>query len=184
MKILALLTCVVSLNFAFGQKYLTRNGYIKFYSEAPIENIEAVNNEVNSALDIKTGDFVFKVNMKKFEFEKSLMQEHFNENYVESDKFPYSIFTGKIKNINSIDFSKNGSNLIEVQGDLTIHGKTKKISQKGTLEISNNVITGNAVFMISLDDYKIKIPKVLFYNIAETIEITVNVKLSKFENQD
>ena len=82
-----------------AQKYITKNGYIKFYSETPIETIEAHNRQVNSALDRETGDFVFKVLMRSFEFEKALMQEHFNENYVESENFPNATFKGKVTNL-------------------------------------------------------------------------------------
>ena len=81
---------------AFSQKYLTKNGSIRFYSETPMETIQADNKQVNSALDVQTGDFVFKVLIKSFLFEKALMQEHFNENYMESDKMPDATFTGKI----------------------------------------------------------------------------------------
>ena len=92
-----------------AQRYITKNGHIKFYSETPMETIEANNHQVNSALDIATGDFVFKVLMKSFEFEKALMQEHFNENYVESDKYPNATFKGKVLNISEYDFKSNNS---------------------------------------------------------------------------
>ena len=106
MKKIKLLSIVFILvaSAGYSQKYITKNGYIKFYSETPMETIEAHNRQVNSALDISTGDFVFKVLIKSFEFEKALMQEHFNENYMESDKFPDATFTGKITNLSSINF--------------------------------------------------------------------------------
>ena len=92
----------------FAQKYITKNGKINFYSDAPMEKIEAKNNEVKAALDASTGDIVFQVLITSFEFKQALMQEHFNENYMESPKFPNSTFKGKINNLKDINFSKNG----------------------------------------------------------------------------
>jgi len=161
----------------FGQKYVTKNGHIKFYSETPMETIEAHNRQVNSALDIATGDFVFKVLIKSFEFEKALMQEHFNENYLESDKFPDATFTGKITNLSSIDFAKEGKYEAEVEGFLKIHGETKKVNEKGTFEVSGGKIFGKAVFMVHIADYKVKIPNTVINNIAEDVEVTVDIGL-------
>lgn len=164
----------------FSQKYMTKNGSIRFYSETPIETIQADNKQVNSALDIQTGDFVFKVLMKSFVFEKALMQEHFNENYVESDKFPNATFQGKITNLSAISFLKEGTYEATVEGDLTIHGVTKKISEKGTFTVkAGDKIHGTSKFMVKPADYGIKIPSTVMNNIAETIEVTVDVELSK-----
>lgn len=164
-----------------AQKFITKTGHIKFFSDAPTEDIEANNHSVNSALDIKTGDFVFKVLMKSFEFKKALMQEHFNENYVESDKFPNATFVGKITNLSDIDFTKDGTYKADVEGDLTIHGITQKIKESGSFIVSNGEIHGNSVFKISLSDYNIKIPKAVSKNIAEEIEITVDVILKELK---
>jgi len=164
-----------------AQRYLTKNGHIKFYSETPMETIEANNQQVNSALDISTGDFVFKVLMKSFEFEKALMQEHFNENYVESDKFPNTTFKGKILKISGYDLTSEGTYEVEVEGDLTMHGVTKKVTEKGTLSVSDNGIEGKAVFIVKPEDYKIKIPKTVVDNIAEELEVTVHVKLEEYK---
>ena len=165
---------------ASAQKYLTKNGHIKFYSETPLETIEAMNQQVNSALDAETGDFVFKVLMKSFVFEKALMQEHFNENYVESDKFPNATFQGKVINVSAIDFKKDGVYDATVEGELTIHGITQKINEKGTFTVKpGDKIHGNSKFLIKPADYKIKIPSTVVKNIAETIEVTIDVELSR-----
>lgn len=164
----------------YSQKYMTKNGSIHFYSETPIETIQADNKQVNSALDIQTGDFVFKVLMKSFVFEKALMQEHFNENYVESDKFPNATFQGKVSNLSAINFTKEGTYEATVEGDLTIHGVTRKISEKGTFTVKpGDIIHANSKFMVKPADYDIKIPATVMKNIAETIEVTVDVELSK-----
>jgi hypothetical protein len=94
---------------ANAQKFMTKNGYIGFYSHTPVEDIKADNNQVASVLDVSTGEIAFQVLIKSFQFEKALMQEHFNENYLESDKFPRSTFSGKITNISEVNFSKTGN---------------------------------------------------------------------------
>jgi len=180
-KSILLLSITLIAFTAFSQRYLTKNGHIKFYSETPVETIEAHNRQVNSALDIETGDFVFKVLMKSFEFEKALMQEHFNENYVESDKFPNAMFKGKVVNTEDVDFSVNGKYNVVVEGDLTIHGVTNKISEKGTFTVTGENIEGQAEFVLKPEDYKIKIPKTVINNIAEEIEVTVDVTLEPFQ---
>jgi polyisoprenoid-binding protein YceI len=183
MKKLKLLVVILIVTIASGysQKYITKNGYIKFYSETPVEKIEAHNRAVNSALDVTTGDFVFKVLIKSFEFEKALMQEHFNENYLESDKFPDATFTGKITNLTAIDFTKDGKYEAEVEGDLKIHGEIKKVKEKATFEVSGEKINGKSVFIVRLADYKIKIPNTVINNISETIEVTVDVNLERLK---
>jgi polyisoprenoid-binding protein YceI len=164
----------------YAQKYMTKNGNIKFYSETPMETIEANNNQVNAALDTQTGDLVFKVLIKSFQFEKALMQEHFNENYMESDKFPNSTFKGKIANLSSIGFSKEGTYEAVIEGDMTIHGVTKKISEKGTFTVkAGDKIHGSSIFNVKPADYEIKIPGTVVKNIAETLEVTVDIELSK-----
>jgi polyisoprenoid-binding protein YceI len=162
-----------------AQKFLTKTGTIKFFSDAPLEKIEALNRQVNSALDLTTGGFVFKVLMKSFEFEKALMQEHFNENYVESDKYPSAKFEGKVTNIQDINFEKDGIYEANVEGKLTLHGVTKEIKEKGTFEVKKGKLTGKAKFNLTLADYNIKIPGNVGNNLSKTIEITVDLTLDK-----
>ena len=164
-----------------AQRYITKNGHIKFYSETPMETIEADNHQVNSALDLSTGDFVFKVLMKSFEFEKALMQEHFNENYVESDKFPNATFKGKVINVKDYNFTIDNTFEVVVEGDLTMHGVTKKVSEKGTFTVKDSQVKGTATFIVKPEDYGIKIPKTVVDNIAEEIEVTVDVKLEEYK---
>lgn len=180
-KILLTLILAAGIYSLQAQKYITKNGHIKFFSSAPLEDIEANNHQVNSALDIKTGDFVFKVLMKAFEFEKALMQEHFNENYVESHKFPNASFVGKVMNLDEIDFTKDGTYNAIVEGDLTIHGVTKQVKEEGTFTVKDGQISGKAIFNVKVADYEIKIPKNLAKNIAEVVEVTVDVKLDKYK---
>ena len=177
--IVLLLGLVGSLS-VHAQKYMTKNGNIMFYSETPMETIKAVNDQVNAALDIQTGEIVFKVLIQSFQFPKALMQEHFNENYMESDKFPNSTFKGKITNISSIDFSKEGTYDAVIEGDMTIHGVTNHISEKGTIIVeTGDKIHATSKFLVKVADYNIKIPGTVINNIAESIEVTVNVDLAK-----
>jgi len=164
---------------AQAQKYLTKTGQITFYSETPLETIQADNRQVNAALDPLSGDFVFKVLIKSFQFEKALMQEHFNENYMESDQYPNSTFQGKVTNISQIDFNKPGTYDALIEGDLTIHNITRKISEKGTFTVESGVVKGHSKFKVRPEDYEIKIPKTVMNNIAEVIEVTVNVELNR-----
>lgn len=181
MKKIVFFTLVVMSIAVSGQaqKYVTKNGFIKFYSDAAIEKIEAMNRQVNAAMDITTGDFVFRVLMKSFTFEKALMQEHFNENYVESDKFPNATFLGKIINIKDVNISKDANYPVNVEGKLTMHGETKQVSEKGTFEVKEGKLIGKAKFNITLSDYKISIPNTSVNNISKTIEITIEVILDK-----
>jgi polyisoprenoid-binding protein YceI len=180
-KIITLFLLLTLVSFSgYSQKYMTKTGFIRFYSETPIETIQADNKQVNAALDSQTGDFVFKVLMKSFLFEKALMQEHFNENYVESDKFPNATFQGKVMNLSQVDFSKEGTYDATIEGDLTIHGVTRKISEKGSFEVkAGGKVQGKSKFMVKPADYDIKIPGAVVKNIAESIEVTVDVELLK-----
>ncbi|MFH1120262.1 MAG: YceI family protein [Bacteroidota bacterium] len=181
MKQLTVLILLVFLAFegSQAQKYITKTGHIRFFSGTPVEDIEAHNRQVNCALDQQTGDFVFKILMKSFQFEKALMQEHFNENYVESDKYPNASFNGKVQNIQGIDFSKNGVYKTTVEGDLTIKGVTKRVTEKGSFEIKDGKVNGKSTFNVLLSDYDIKIPNTVANNISKTIQIDVEVNLEK-----
>ncbi len=164
-----------------AQKYITKNGHIRFFSSTPVEDIEAHNRQVNSALDQQSGEFVFRVLIKSFQFEKALMQEHFNENYMESDKYPNASFSGTVVNIKDVDFEKNGVYPVTVEGDLTIRGITKKISERGILEVIDGKVSGKSTFNVLLADYGIKVPAAVTNNIARSIQVDVDVLLSKLE---
>ena len=178
-NIFALLTTLIlSLSLSYGQLYYTSNGQITFYSKAPLEDIEAKNKQVSCAIDFSKGQMAFSMLMNAFQFEKALMQEHFNERYVESHKFPKATFAGSIQDIENINLSIAGSYSVTVSGKLTIHGVTQSVSSKGILKVSDdNSIRANSTFTINLEDYNVKIPTMYIDNISESIEIEVNVKL-------
>jgi hypothetical protein len=179
MKRLFFLILLLNLAFALNaQKYMTKNGYIGFFSHTPMEDIKGDNNQVAGVLDISTGEMVFQALIKSFHFDRALMEEHFNENYMESDKFPKTSFKGKITNLSSVNFSKNGTYDVTVEGDLTIHDVTNKISVNGTIEIVTGGINANSKFNIVPEDYKINIPGVVREKINKNLEVTVTMKYS------
>jgi hypothetical protein len=156
-------------------KYFTKQGKISFYSETPMEKIEAHNSRVTSVLDAESGKIEFMALIKAFEFEKALMQEHFNENYMESSKYPKASFKGTITDMKSVDLKKDGTYNVEVKGDLTIHGVTKNITEKATIKVKGGVISAETSFNVALKDYNIKIPTVVNNKIAEVIQVKVNI---------
>jgi hypothetical protein len=182
-RIVILFTISFFFLAANGQKFMTKNGYIGFFSRTAIEDIKADNNQVAGVLDISTGEIVFQVLIKSFHFEKALMEEHFNENYMESDKFPKSSFRGKITNLSSVDFTKQGKYDVTVEGDLNMHDVTNKISTKGTIEVVQGGVNATSKFNIVPEDYKINIPGVVRDNIAKTLEVTVNMKYTPVESK-
>ncbi|MEO9967875.1 MAG: YceI family protein [Reichenbachiella sp.] len=153
-----------------AQKYVSENSHIRFYSSAPVEDIEAVNTGSKSVIDKENGAFAFSIPNNQFEFKKKLMQEHFNENYMESEKYPKSTFTGKVENWDATA----GDKTVVASGQLTIHGVTTQVSTTAQLSIQGERMIVDSTFPVALAEYKIKIPKALFYNIADTVEVTVH----------
>lgn len=175
---LSLLLLYFSLQLFAQEKYYTKTGYIDFYSEAPLENITAKNENVAAFIDISTGEVQFAVLMKSFQFEKALMQEHFNENYVESHKFPKATFKGNIENYDQSMLTRSGNHTVKVSGDLTIHGVTNKLSVEVKLmSTGGDSVEGTTTFIVKPEDFDIKIPKAVRDNIAKEIEVNVKVNL-------
>lgn len=177
-RLLLLSGLLFLISESIAQTFITRNGTIRFFSEAPLENIEAVNRQVSSALDAETGEFVFRVVMRSFSFEKALMQQHFNDNFVESHLYPNATFQGQMLQIGEIDFNSDGEYDVTVEGDLTMKDVTRFISEKGVLRISDGNVMGESVFIIRPEEYNITIPSRYARNIAQEIEVTVNVNLA------
>jgi len=174
-----LLAIVLPALPALSQKYMTRTGRISFFSATPLENIEAINNEAAAVLDSKTGAVSFQVPVKSFRFEKRLMQDHFNEDYMESDTYPKASFSGQISGWEDIDFSKDGSYQVKAAGTLVIHGVSRTVTLPGTISLKEDVVTIYCKFGVKPADHKIRIPSLVSANIAEEIEVTVNTILKK-----
>lgn len=163
---------------SIGQKYVSTESMVSFYSEAPVENIEAKNTKAKSILDLSTGGIVFSIPISSFVFDKGLMQEHFNEKYMESDKYPKATFSGKIL---GFVLDKEGVQKVNGKGKLTIHGVEQEIEHSGEMTYHEGKITLNHFFEVAIKDYKIKIPKVLWQNIAEVIEVKLTFEYAPYE---
>jgi hypothetical protein len=170
-----LLAILIASQAVTAQKYISKNGHIWFIASTPLENIEAHNNQAVSVLNPDDGTIQFLLLIKSFEFKVALMQEHFNENYMESDKIPKASFTGKVTSIDQIDFKKDGTYPAEVTGDLTIHGVTKSVSVRGTFTVSGKTLYAKAKFITMPKDYNINIPAVVENKIAKEVEVNLDV---------
>ena len=166
---------IASLN-SVAQKYSLSQGVITFFSEATLEDIKADNRKVSSLFDTSTGDIAFSVPISEFQFDKKLMQQHFNEKYMESDKYPRATFSGKI-----LGFSAESSSTqqVKAQGKLTIHGVTNEINVPGTIIFNSSGLSMESKFIVRLEDYKIKIPQLMWQNIAEQVDVTVDLHYIK-----
>ncbi len=177
-KILLLLSIVFGTATLYSQDlYKAIDGSIAFFSETPMENIDAVNKTLKALLNTKNGEMAFVVTNVGFVFDKPLMGEHFNENYMESDKYKVSIFKGKITE--TIDYTKNGEHDVTVLGSLDVHGVSQERSITGKVLVKDGTIILNSNFDIKLKDHKIKIPKIVTENIAEFVNVKVNITLTQ-----
>ena len=177
--VLVLLVCnmqVVNAQTPSAQKvYATKTGQIFFNATGGAVAIAAVNNQVDSKFVDATGQIIFGVLVKGFKFENQLMEDHFNENYMESTQFPKADFKGYIKNIKEVNFTKDGTYPITIEGNLTIHGTAQKVSTNGTLQIAEGKPTITGEFSIKIKDYGIK-GLYIGEKIANEAKIKVNCK--------
>ena len=173
----------VSLFSTAQSKYFTRNGKVSFDATSPSspEKIDGKNEKATSVLDASNGQLEFAVLMKAFMFEKALMEEHFNENYVESDKFPKATFKGVIRNMSEINLLKDGTYVTKVAGKLTLHGVTKDVETTGTITVKGGSVSAKSDFKILLSDYNIQVPSLVQDKVAKeaTISVDVNYDLLK-----
>jgi polyisoprenoid-binding protein YceI len=169
----AILAILVSFNVNAQKLFFTKNGHVDFFSSAPMENIKANNEKVTSVINLTTGEIEFSILNMAFQFKKALMQEHFNENYMESSSYPKSTFKGKLVNLDQVNFDVDGTYPAEVTGDITIHGVTKNITAKGTITVKDGKFKAESSFMLKPEDFNIKIPSLVRNNIAKEIKVTV-----------
>jgi polyisoprenoid-binding protein YceI len=158
---------------SFGQQYITRNGFVGFYSKTPLEDIKAENTQVFAAIDVAKKNIAFTLLLKGFVFTKELMQEHFNENYVESDKYPKAVFTGSYTG--DVTADKDGSYKVMIEGTLTFHNVSKPIEVPGTLAVHPGKISGTCTFAVKPEDYNINIPSLVRDKIAKEMTVTVKI---------
>jgi polyisoprenoid-binding protein YceI len=180
MKILAFITSLVFIIHVNAQTYLTRNGSISFYSHTPLEDVNAENNEVASSLNTSTGAFEFKAAIKSFHFKKTAMEQHFgDEDYMDAEKYPKASFSGKINDLSSVNFEKDGTYKVNVQGNLTIKDVTKPISAEGTITVKNGVIIAQSNFDVNRKEYHVIGEAFVQKKIEDEIHLSVNCQYEK-----
>lgn len=157
-------------------RFKTTEGEIQFNSSTPLEDIDALNKEVNAIIDLESGNFAVVMLVKDFSFERKLMQEHFNENYLESDKFPKATFSGIIENL-EFDNINDATSERKINGKITIHGITRKLNTKVQLRKKDNGIIMNSSFVIRPEDHGIEVPKIVFNKIAREVDVSVKLHL-------
>lgn len=178
-KVILLFIIAVSSSSLSAQIYMAKSCEIGFFSASPLENIEAINKASKPLINIATNDVQIKMVMSAFVFEKPLMQEHFNENYMESEKIPNAFFKGKINE--KIDWAKDGEYKVTVTGKLTIHGVDKDRTIDGLVTVKGSTMMINTKFNVHIADHGVKVPSLYIQNIAEDVEVKVNAILEPFK---
>ena len=172
-SLLVLLT-FAALGDAHAQsKYMTKAGRVSFFSASPIEDIEARNEQVAAVLDFGAGQLAFSLPVKGFVFKRTLMQEHFNENYLESDKFPKATFAGRFVGFDASVLATPGPHNVQVEGDLTLHGVTHRVQIPTSVELKGRTLLAFAMFSVQTADYNISIPLIVRDNIAKAVTVRV-----------
>ncbi|HYV93214.1 MAG TPA: YceI family protein [Chitinophagales bacterium] len=174
--LLFLLSIVFYFSATAQYVYLDTTGTVSFFSETVVEDIDATSNQAVDAMNIKTKAVFFKVRMSTLKFKKALMQEHFNENYMESDKYPFAIFQGNIDQ--DIDLTKDGTYQVTVTGTLTIHGVAQNRTIPGTVVVSGKSIDVTSSFDVKVADHQIRIPTIVTEHIAESVKVKVHSVLT------
>jgi polyisoprenoid-binding protein YceI len=178
-RLVAAFYLVFILSPLLAQTYKTNKTFVQFYSSTPIEDIKATNEDVKSLVNVEDQTIAIIVPIKSFEFRKKLMQEHFNENYLESDKYPKAIFKGTITNWDG----SYGTFKAKAVGTMTMHGVTKDVEIEGDLSYEEGSLMLESVFIIRLEDYEIDIPTAVFYKIAEEVEVTTKLEYAIYEEK-
>ncbi len=164
---------------AQGGLFSTATGVTRFSGTTPLENIEAENKKSQAILNTATGELAIRMNMTGFVFPNKLMQEHFNENYIESEKYPTATFSGKVSK--SLDYAQDGTYEVSATGKFTVHGVTKERTIDGKLTVSGGKITLTSDFKVALADHKIEVPQIVFVKIAQVISVKVNYVLAPYK---
>ena len=174
------LICLVALGInANAQIYIGEKCSIKFFSETKMENIDAENKVTKPVFNAKDGNFAVQASQTGFMFKSAFMQEHYNENYVESEKFPYAKFTGKVSE--TIDYTKDGTHNVSIVGKLSMHGVELPRTITGTITIKGGVIIMESKFDIKVADYKIKVPSLYVEKIAENVQVTFHTEMTQMK---
>lgn len=176
MKSILVVTLLLTVVSASAQPvYMSKSGTISFFAGTAVEDIDATNEKALSFFNTETGEVVISIPNKEFHFRRSLMEEHFNENYMETEKYPKSEFKGKINNIKSINFTEAGPFQASVTGQLSIHGLSKERTLDVAIRKDGTRLIAETKFKVLLEDHKIDRPKILWEKIAESVEVNANL---------
>ncbi len=162
-------------------RYFTRGANISFFSNSPLEKIEASTNSGNCVLDLGSGKLEAAVLINSFNFKKALMQEHFNENYMESAKFPKAVFKGILPNPRELNLGKDGTYKTLLKGEMTIHGVTRPMETEVTFRVGDGKIFAETEFDVTVADYNISIPALMRDNIAKIVRLKVKTELQELK---
>lgn len=174
---LVVILILVKYHALYPQRYVADKGMVDFYSQATLEDIKAENRKVQSLFNASTGEIAFRIGIRDFQFQKKLMQEHFNEKYMESDKYPDGTFAGILDGFSS---GATGWQYVTARGDLKIHGVVRKVEIPGTVRIvDDDNIQMRSEFIVKLEDYGVAIPQILWQNIAEQVKVTIELNYKK-----
>lgn len=177
-NILSLVFLVFTSLVSNAQIFIGKTCEVKIFSDGPIEDIDAINKTSKPILNTANNEIAVKITIKGFDFDKELMEEHFNEKYMESDKIPYATFAGKINE--KIDFTKNGTYKVTVTGKLKIHDVEKERTLEGTITVKGGEIHIETKFIVLLKDHNVQIPSLVSQNISEVIEVTLKSILVEY----
>lgn len=181
MKYLAFILLLIFLPlWLHAQSFKTDKLSVHFYAAAPVADIDALTNSANAVLDIKRKEIKVSIPISAFSFKKALMQQHFNEKYIESNKYPFASFKGHFKD--DLSNKPDGNYLIYVEGKFNLHGVDVHQIIPCQISIQKNVLSVNSSFVLNTKDFKIEPPKILTKPIGEKIEVTVNGSLLKTTN--
>lgn len=162
-----------------AQDYITHTGFVSFFGEKPFDDIRADNHEVESSINTKTGEVEFHTMIRSFHFRNKKMEQKFNDEYMESDRYPESYFVGKITDLADIDFNTPGEYHIMVEGNLTIHNVTQRVSHPGIITVTADGLSARSLFTVKPDDFKVKLPTMFGKEMATEINVSVDMQYSR-----
>jgi len=160
--------------------FFTKTGHVYFMSHTDAIDIDGNNHQVTSFLNTENGEIVFQILLKSFKFTLATAEEHFNETYMESDKYPKASFKGTVTNLKDIKLNANGVYKAIVKGDLNIHGVSRPIEQEGTVTVKDGKINATSAFKISIDDYGIVVPKIVDDRVARIVDVKIDLEYSPY----
>ena len=177
--ILCIAFSLILFNAGAQNRFFTKDAKINFNSSTPLEDIIAESNQATTFIDIEKNEVAFSVLTTSFKFRRALMEEHFNENYMESAKFPKAKFSGKI--VSPVDWKSEKAVVVDVKGELTMHGATKEVTLKATITPGKTRIIATAELKVTPEDFKIAIPSAVRDKIAKEVTIKIDAVYAPYQ---